>query len=140
VTEEPAPVYRSSGLNRAAAWVVLIGSVVVAVRNFTGGVSAGSVLLGLACLVIAFLAFSTLRFSVRATPEYLVVCSGGPVRKIPWSQVKGFGVDERTHRDVFVVLADKRRRRLPVVAISTKQVTPTEVRDSLQRYWKSHRR
>jgi hypothetical protein len=141
VDEQPAPVYQATGTNRAAAWIMLVVPLAVAVWvNRGGGVTVGTVILDAACLLVAFLAASTLRFCVRATPDHLVVCSGGPVRKIPWSEVKGFGVDERTKRDVFVVLADKRKKRLPVAAIAAGQTSPTEVRDSLQRYWKTSRR
>ncbi len=96
--------------------------------------------IGGACLVVAFLAAAALRFQVRADPDHLVVCWGGPMRRIPWSQIKGFGIDQRTGRDVFVVLANKQKRRLPLVDVSSRRIAATEVRDALQRYWKTHRR
>jgi hypothetical protein len=142
VDEHEGPVYQASRANRAAAWVVLALAVAVAVRvNVSGGgASVKTLALGAVCLVVAFLAAAALRFLVRADPEHLVVCWGGPVRRIPWSQVKGFGIDERTGRDVFVVLADKRKRRLPLVEVSSRRIPANEVRDALQRYWKTHRR
>jgi hypothetical protein len=142
VDEHAGPVYRASRANRAAAWVVLAVTVAMAVRvNLSGeGPSVKTLALGAVLLLVAFLAAAALRFQVRADPDHLVVCWGGPVRRIPWSQVKGFGIDQRTGRDVFVVLADKRKKRLPLVDVSTHRITATEVRDALQRYWKTHRR
>jgi Bacterial PH domain len=111
----------------AAGWAILSGL-------------AASVVVVAVCGVVAFLAQSSLRFQVRATPDYLVVCSGGPVRRIPWSEVKGFGIDERRGRVLYVVLSGQRKKMLPIPEVRTGRITPAEVRDALQRYWKTHRR
>jgi len=141
VSEATGPVYRASGPNRVAAWVVLVASLAVAVAvNAGGGATALSAAVGVVCLVVAFLAASSIRFQVQAKPEHLVVCSGGPVRRIPWSEVKGFGVDERRGRVLYVVLAGGRKRMLPVPDVRSGRITAKEVRDELQRYWKGRRR
>jgi len=140
VSESTGPVYRASGPNRAAAWVVLAGSLVVAVGVNAGGANVATGIVGALCLIVAFLAVSSLRFQVRAKPEYLVVCSGGPVKRIPWSEVKGFGVDERRGRVIYVVLSGGRKRMLPVPDVRTGRITANQVRDDLQRYWKTRRR
>jgi hypothetical protein len=141
VSEPSGPVYRASGPNRVAAWIVFLGSAVVAVGlNVGGGASAASGAIGALALIIGFLAVSSLRFQVRAKPEHLVVCSGGPVRRIPWSEVKGFGVDERRGRVIYVVLAGGRKRMLPVPDVRAGRISAQEVRDDLQRYWKARRR
>jgi hypothetical protein len=123
-----------------AAWLLLVGSLVVAVGLNAGGMTAGSGALGALCLIVAFLALSSLRFQVRAKPEHLVVCSGGPVRRIPWSQIKGFGVDDRRGRVIYVLLAGGGKRMLPVPDVRSGRVTANEVRNELQRYWKTRRR
>jgi hypothetical protein len=142
VSEPSGPVYRASGPSRAAAWIVLIGSLALAVgiNAGGGGASAGTGAVGAVCLIVAFLAASSIRFQVRAQPDHLVVCSGGPVRRIPWSQVKGFGVDERRGRVIYVVLSGGQKRMLPVPEVRAGRITATQVRDDLQRYWKAHRR
>ena len=135
------PVYRSSGPNRVAAWIVLVASLAVGIGvNAGGGASVGTRVVGAVCLIVAFLAASSLRFQVRAKPEHLVVCSGGPVRRIPWSEVKGFGVDERRGRVIYVVLSSGQKRMLPVPDVRAGRTTAKEVRDDLQRYWKARRR
>lgn len=140
--EPTGPVYRAAGPNRAAAWTVLVVSLALAVgiNAGGGGATVASGVLGALCLIVAFLAASSLRFQVRAKPEHLVVCSGGPVQRIPWSEVKGFGVDERRGRVIYVVLAGGRKRMLPVPEVRTGRITANEVRDDLQRYWKARRR
>jgi Bacterial PH domain len=142
VSQPIGPVYRSSGPNRAAAWVVLVGSLVVAVavNAAAGRATAATEAVAAVCVVVAFLAASSLRFQVRAKPEHLIVCSGGPTRRIPWSQVKGFGVDEHRGRVLYVVLRDGRKRMLPVPEVRAGRITAKEVRDELQRYWKGRRR
>ena len=142
MTEQTGPVYRASGPNRAAAWVVLIVSLAVAgwVNLRGGGPSAATGAVGAVCLVIAFLAASSLRFQVRADPGHLVVCFGGPVRRIPWSEVKGFGVDERRGCVIYVVLSGGQKGMLPIPDVRTGRITAKEVRDDLQRYWKTRRR
>jgi hypothetical protein len=140
--EGTGPVYRATTANRFAAWVVLAaaaGAVVWAILS-AGGLSPKAVALSGGFALIAFLAFAALRFQVRAEPEHLVVCWGGRLRRIPWSQIKGFGVGGRTGRDVYIVLADKRKKRLPLVEVSNQQTSAAEVRDALQRYWRAHRR
>jgi hypothetical protein len=141
MADDRGPVYRSVGPSRAAAWVVFLVGLGVAVGiNSSGGPSVGTGILGAVGLVIAFLALSSLRFQVKALPSQLVVCSGGPTRKIPWSDVKGFGVDERRGRNVYVVIDDDRKMLLPIPDVRTGKVKPSDVRDELQRYWKAHRR
>lgn len=137
--DKPGPVYRSAGGSRKAAWVVLLVALAAALGINSGGGSLAKFGLGAVCLIIAFLALSSLRFQVRAEPTQLVVCSGGPTRKIPWKDVEGFGVDEQRGRNVYVVVAD-RKLLLPIPDVRTGKLTPGEVRDELQRYWKTHRR
>jgi hypothetical protein len=93
-----------------------------------------------ALVVLALLAFSAIRFEVRAEPDHLVVCSGGRRQRIPWSRIKSFGVGGPKGRDVFIVLTDKSKKRLPLVDVTNQQTSPDEVRDALQRYWRAHRR
>jgi len=139
VADEMGPVYRTS--NRLPAWILLfvaLGAAVVI--NAKGRPSVGTGLLGALCLLVAFLALSSIRFKVRAEPSYLVVCSGGPTRKIPWSDVKGFGVDERRGRNVYVVVPGDKKMLLPIPDVRTGKITATQVQEDLQRYWKSRRR
>jgi len=120
----------------------LVGSLAVAVgvNAGGGGASAATGVVGAACLIVAFLAASSLRFQVRAKPDHLVVCSGGPVRRIPWSEVKGFGVDERRGRVIYVVLAGGQKWMLPVHDVRAGRLTAKEVRDDLDRYRRTRRR
>ena len=139
--DQTGPVYRAAGPSRRAAWLVLIGSLALAGGvNATGGGSILAGAVGAVCVVIALLALSSIRFQVRAEPEHLVVCAGGPVRKIPWSEIQGFGIDEKRGRTLFVELPDERRLLLPIPEVRTGRITASEARDVLQRYWKSHRR
>ena len=140
VSEPTGPVYRASGPSRAAAWILLVGSLALAVGFNVGGGESAARAIGAVCLIVAFLAASSIRFQVRAKPDHLVVCSGGPVRRIPWSEVKGFGVDERRGRVIYVVLAGGRKRMLPVPDVRAGRITANEVRDDLQRYWRTRRR
>ena len=136
--DAPAPVYRAT--NRPAAWTLFIVSLGAAVAiNSNGRPSVAGGLVGAVCLLVAFLALSSLRFKVRAEPRHLVVCSGGPTRKIPWDDVQGFGIDEKRGRNVYVVVPGDRKMLLPIPEVRTGKITPTEVRDQLQRYWKTHR-
>jgi hypothetical protein len=138
VADEMGPVYRTS--NRLPAWILLfvaLGAAVVI--NAKGRPSVGTGLLGALCLLVAFLALSSIRFKVRAEPSYLVVCSGGPTRKIRWSDVKGFGVDERRGRNVYVVVPGDKKLLLPIPDVRTGKITATQVQDDLERYWKSRR-
>ena len=140
--EGTGPVYRATTANRAVAWVVLAaaaGAVLWAILS-AGGPSLKAVALSGVFALIAFLAVAALRFQVWAEPDHLVVCWGGRLRRIPWSQIKSFGIEGRTGRDVYIVLADKRKKRLPLVEVSNQQTSAIEVRDALQRYWRAHRR
>lgn len=107
--------------------------------NANGRPSVVSGLVGGVCVLIALLALSSLRFKVRAEPRHLVVCAGGPTRKIPWADIEGFGIDEKRGRNVYVVVPPDRRMLLPIPEVRTGKITPAEVRDELQRYWKAHR-
>jgi hypothetical protein len=142
MNDDAGPVYRATAGNRTAAWIVLVaaaGAVVWAIVS-TGFPSPKAVALTGVFALIAFLAAGALRFQVRAEPGHLVVCWGGPVRRIPWSQIKSFGIGERAGPYVYIVLADKQKKRLPLTEVSNRQTSPDEVRDALQRYWKTHRR
>lgn len=132
------PVFRAS--NRRAALILFLVSLGAAVAiNADGRPSPVTGILGAVCLLVALLALSSLRFKVRAEPRHLVVCSGGPTRKIPWADVQGFGIDEKRGRNVYVVVPGDRKMLLPIPDVRTGKVTPAEVRDQLQRYWKAHR-
>jgi len=140
--DDTGPVYRATTANRVAAWVVLVaaaGGVVWAFLS-AGGPSFKAVALSGVFALVGFLAFGALRFQVRAEPDHLVVCWGGPLRRIPWSQIKGFGIGGRADRDVYIVMVDKQKKRLPLVEVTNQQTSATEVRDALQRYWRAHRR
>jgi hypothetical protein len=138
VDDEAGPVYRATAANRVVAAVVLCaaaGAIVWAIGS--GGSPITVVALTGGAAVIGFLAFAALRFQVRAEPDHLVVCGGGRLRRIPWSQIKSFGVGGPKGNDVFIVLADKGKQRLPIVQITNGQTSPTEARDALQRYWRT---
>ena len=137
--DDAGPVYRASPANRAAAWVVFLVTAGLTVRAIVTADTLGGRLVGVVSAVLALLAAASLRFQVRAEREHLVVCWGMRLKRIPWSEIKGFGVD-RGGKDVYVVMADKQRRRLPLSDVSTGRIAATDVRDSLQRYWKTHRR
>jgi len=140
MADEAGPIYRSTGPSRIAAWITFLVAIGIAVSINGGGVPPASGVIGAILLVVAFLALSSLRFQVRAKPEHLVVCSGGPVRKIPWSEIKGFGVDEKRGRILFVELRDDRKMMLPVPEVRAGKMRAQDVRDDLARYWRSHRR
>ena len=141
MSEELGPVYRASPANRTAAWIIVAASVGVVAIQTAGGLSTKAVTISAVFTVFALLAAASLRFQVRAEPDRLVVCWGGPVRRIPWSEIKGFGVDDRKgRRGVYLVVGDKHKRRLPLSDVSAGKISATEVRDALQRYWKAHRR
>lgn len=136
--EEPGPVFRAS--NRRAAWILFFVALgAAAAINANGRPSVGKGILAAVCLLVAFLALSSVRFKVRAEPRHLVVCSGGPTRKIPWADVQGFGIDEKRGRNVYVEVPPERKLLLPIPEVRTGKITATEARDQLQRYWKSHR-
>ena len=139
---DTGPVYRATKANRTTAQVVVVaavGAMLWAVLS-QGWPSPKAIVLTGVFALIAFLAVGALRFQVRAEPEHLVVCWGGPVRRIPWSHIKSFGVGERAGPHVYIVLANKGQKRLPLSEVSSKQIPAAEVRDALQRYWKAHRR
>jgi hypothetical protein len=136
--EDTGPVYRVTAANRVVASIVLVaaaGAIVWAIGS--GGSPITVVALSGGAGVIGFLAFAALRFQVRAEPDHLVVCGGGRLRRIPWSQIKSFGIGGPKGNDVFIVLADKRKQRLPIVQVTNGQTSPTEARDALQRYWRT---
>ena len=136
--EERGPVFRAS--NRTAARILFLVSLGAAVAiNANGRPSVGKGILGALCLLVAFLALSSVRFKVQANPRHLVVCSGGPTRKIAWSDVQGFGIDEKRGRNVYVVVPPDRKMLLPIPDVRTGKITANEVRDQLQSYWKAHR-
>ena len=138
MADEAGPVYRSS--NRKAAWILLFVSLGAAVViNARGRPSVGTGIVGALCLLVAFLALSSIRFKVQAEPRHLVVCSGGPTRKIAWADVQGFGVDEKRGRNVYVVVPPDRKMLLPIPDVRTGKITPNDVRSELERYWKTHR-
>ena len=136
--EESGPVFRAS--NRIAAWILFFAALgAAAAINANGRPSVGKGIVGAVCLLVAFLALSSVRFKVKAEPRHLVVCSGGPTRKIPWSDVQGFGVDEKRGRNVYVEVPPDRKLLLPIPEVRTGKITAAEARDQLQRYWKAHR-
>ena len=136
--EEPGPVFRASNrLPASILFFVALGA--AAAINANGRPSVGKGIVGAVCLLVAFLALSSVRFKVRAEPRHLVVCSGGPTRKIPWADVQGFGIDEKRGRNVYVVVPPERRMLLPIPDVRTGKITPAEVQEQLQRYWKTHR-
>ena len=136
--EESGPVFRAS--NRLPAWILLFVALgAAAAINANGRPSVGKGIVGAVCLLVAFLALSSIRFKVQAEPRHLVVCSGGPTRKIPWADVQGFGIDEKRGRNVYVVVPPERRMLLPIPDVRTGKITPAEVQEQLQRYWKTHR-
>jgi hypothetical protein len=138
VAEDPAPVYRASKVSRGAAWFVLAAATVTAAwAIFYGGPEARPALVAMG--VFSLLATAALRLEVRARPEHLVVCWGVGAQRIPWSDVRGFSIDERTEREVYVLLPDG-RRLLPVVEVATRRTPASAVRDALQAYWRHHRR
>jgi hypothetical protein len=142
VKEDTGLVYRATTANRIIAGIVLAaaaGAVVWAILS-SGGLSLKAVALSGVCALVGFLAFGALRFQVRAEPDHLVVCWGGRLRRFPWSQIKSFGIGGRNDRDVYIVLVDKRKKRLPLVEVTNQQTSASEVRDALQRYWRAHRR
>jgi hypothetical protein len=134
--EEPGPLYRASKVSRGAAWFVLGCTAAVAVAALTSEMSAAPLgVLG----VFALFGWAALRLEVRATPDALVVCSGRKIRRFPWSEIRGFEVDRRTEREIFLLLEGNARRRLPIVDVATRRISAEEARADLERYWKAHR-
>jgi hypothetical protein len=139
VGEEPGPVYQASKLSRGAAWLVLGCAAGVSVYGLItqGGASAKAIAVS---ALFGLLAWAALRLEVRATPDALVVCGGRTTRRFPWADVRGFEIDQRTGREISVLLKGNARQRLPIVEVATRRVSAETVRDELERYWKSHRR
>lgn len=134
--EEPGPLYRASKVSRGAAWFVLGCTAAVAVAALTSEMSAAP--LGVLA-VFALFGWAALRLEVRATPDALVVCSGRKIRRFPWSEIRGFEVDRRTEREIFLLLGGNTRRRLPIVDVATRRIPADDARADLERYWKAHR-
>ena len=134
--EEPGPLYRASKVSRGAAWFVLACTAAVAVAALTSEMPAAP--LGVLA-VFALFGWAALRLEVRATPDALVVCSGRKIRRFPWSEIRGFEVDRRTEREIFLLLGENTRRRLPIVDVATRRIPAEDARADLERYWKAHR-
>jgi hypothetical protein len=137
VDAEPRLVYRASKVSRAAAWFVLFATAVVSVASIVAAGGGGTKAVVM-CAVFALFAWAALRLEVRATPDGLVVCGGRTTRRFPWADVRGFEVDRRTDRDIFVLLKGKARHRLPIVEVATRRAPAEDVRSDLERYWKAH--
>ena len=138
--EAPGPVYQASKVSRGAAWLVLGCAAGVSVYGLItqGGASVKAIAVS---GFFGLMAWAALRLEVRATPDALVVCGGGrTVRRFPWADVRGFEVDQRTGRDVSVLLKGNARHRLPIVEVATRRVPAETARNELEQYWKSHRR
>ena len=137
--EEPGPVYQASKLSRGAAWLVLGCAAGLSVYGLItqGGASAKAIAVS---GLFGLMAWAALRLEVRATPEALVVCGGRTTRRFPWADVRGFEIDQRTGREISVLLKGNARQRLPIVEVATRRVPAEPVRDELERYWRSHRR
>jgi hypothetical protein len=139
VADGPALVYRASKVSRGAAWVVLAcaaGVAVAAITNTGGAPTSAIVVSGLFVLA----AWALLRLEVRATAEGLVVCGGRRTRRFPWADVRGFEVNRKTDREIFVLLKGNARHLLPIADVASRKVPADQVRDDLERYWKAHRR
>ena len=136
--EEPGPIYRASKVSRGAAWLVLACAAGVSVVGITasGGASTKAIVVS---GLFGLLAWAALRLEVRATPDSLVSCAGRRLYRFPWQDVRGFEIDSRTGRDIFVLLKGNARHRLPIVDVATRKIPAEVVRDELERYWKGHR-
>lgn len=137
--EEPGPVYQASKVSRGAAWLVLGCAAGVSVYGLVtqGGASAKAIAVS---GLFGLMAWAALRLEVRATPDALVVCGGRTTRRFPWADVRGFEIDQRTGRDISVLLKGNARRRLPIVEVATRRVPAETVRAELEQYWRSRRR
>ena len=136
--EEPGPVYRASKLSRGAAWVVLACAAGVSVAGITASSSASTTAVAISG-VFGLVAWAGLRLEVRATPDALVACGGRTTRRFPWSDVRGFEIDQQTGR-ISVLVKGNARHRLPIVEVATRRLPAERVRADLERYWKTHRR
>jgi hypothetical protein len=133
------PVYRASRPSRGAAWFVLASTATIAIWALVTSPGQQATPALVATGIFSLLAIAVLRLEVRAQPDHLVMCWGGKVRRIPWSDVRGFNIDERTEREIYVLLPDNTRRLLPVVEVATRRTPASQVRDALQAYWRRHR-
>ena len=127
MAEEPGPVYRASKVSRGAAWVVIGSAAGMSVYGIVkiGGASTKAIAVS---GLFALMAWAALRLEVRATPDALLVCSGRTTRRFPWADVRGFEIDQRTGRDISVLLKGNARRRLPIVEVATRRVPAETVR------------
>ena len=139
MADDAALVYRASKFSRGAAWFVLACAAGISVAAIT---SAGGTPRTAVVLSGAFVLFSwaLLRLEVRATPTELVVCGGRTTRRFPWADVRGFELNPRTDREIFVLLKGNRRHLLPIASVASRKVPAEPVRADLERYWKAHRR
>ncbi|HKY77285.1 MAG TPA: PH domain-containing protein [Acidimicrobiia bacterium] len=126
-------------MSRGAAWLVLGCAAGVSVYGLVtqGGASAKAIAVS---GLFGLMAWAALRLEVRATPDALVVCGGRTTRRFPWADVRGFEIDQRTGRDISVLLKGNARRRLPIVEVATRRVPAETVRAELEQYWRSRRR
>lgn len=137
--EAPGPLYQASKLSRGAAWLVIGCAAGVSVYGLITHGGASSKAIAVSGL-FGLMAWAALRLEVRATPDALVVCGGRTTRRFPWGDVRGFEIDQRTGREISVLLKGNARHRLPIVEVATRRVSAEKVRDELEQYWKSHRR
>jgi hypothetical protein len=139
VADEPGPVYRASNLSRGAAWLVLGCAAGVSIYGLitAGGASSKAVAVS---GLFGLMAWAALRLEVRATPDALIACGGRKIRRFPWADVRGFEIDQRTGREILVLLKGNARHRLPIVEVATRRVPAETVRVELDRYWRAHRR
>lgn len=139
MADEPGPVYRASKVSRGAAWLVLACAAGVSVYGLIiiGGASTKAIAVS---GLFALMAWASLRLEVRATPDALIACGGRTTRRFPWADVRGFEIDQRTGREIFVLLRGNAKHRLPIVEVATRRVPAETVRAELERYWRAHRR
>ena len=137
--EEPGPLYQASKLSRGAAWLVIGCAAGVAVYGLIAHGGASTKAIAVSGL-FGLMAWAALRLEVRATPDALVVCGGRAARRFPWADIRGFEIDQRTGREIVVLLKGNARRRLPIVEVATRRIAAETVRDELEQYWRSHRR
>lgn len=48
-------------------------------------------------------------------------------------------IDERTGREIFVLLKGNARHRLPIVDVATRRIPAESACAELERYWQAHR-
>ena len=90
--------------------------------------------------IFVLLSWALLRLEVRATADGLVVCGGRRTRRFPWAGVRGFEVNRKTDREIFVLVKGNARHLLPIAEVASRKVPADRVRDDLERFWKAHRR